>query len=68
MKFDSDEDEFNYYNEYAVTIDFSVRKEYANKSKAHRYITSRKFACYKEGYRGKDKRDMLVKKPRKETS
>ncbi|KAF3681039.1 hypothetical protein FXO38_01946 [Capsicum annuum] len=49
MKFDLDEDEFNYYNEYAATIDFSVRKEYANKSKAHRYITSRKFACYKEG-------------------
>ncbi|KAM3325842.1 hypothetical protein P3S67_000967 [Capsicum chacoense] len=67
MEFDLDEDRFNYYNEYAATIDFSVRKEYANKSKAHGYITSRKFTCYKKGYRGKDKRDMLVKKPRKET-
>ncbi|KAF3666430.1 hypothetical protein FXO38_09075 [Capsicum annuum] len=67
MEFDSDEDGFNYYNEYAATIGFSVRKEYANKSKAHGYITSRKFTCYKKGYRGKDKRDMLVKKPRKET-
>ncbi|PHU05094.1 hypothetical protein BC332_25916 [Capsicum chinense] len=55
MKFDSDEDGFNYYNEYAANIGFSVRKEYVNKSKAHGYITSRRFTCYKESYRGKDK-------------
>uniref|UniRef100_K4D8R2 FAR1 domain-containing protein n=1 Tax=Solanum lycopersicum TaxID=4081 RepID=K4D8R2_SOLLC len=30
-------------------------------------MTSRKITCYKEGYGGLDKRDMLVKKPRKET-
>ncbi|KAM3340234.1 hypothetical protein P3S68_030104 [Capsicum galapagoense] len=66
MKFDLDEDGFNYYNEYVANIGFSVRKEYVNKSKAHGYITSRRFTCYKESYREKDKRDGLVKKPRKE--
>ena len=54
-------------NQYAARIDFSVRNEYAKKSKIHRYMTSRKITCYKEGYGGLDKRDMLVKKPRKET-
>ncbi|XP_075089661.1 protein FAR1-RELATED SEQUENCE 5-like isoform X2 [Nicotiana tabacum] len=67
MEFDSEEHAYEYYNKYAATIGFSVRKEYANKSKVHGYVTSRKFICYKEGYRERDKREAMVKKPRKET-
>nr|XP_016484692.1 PREDICTED: protein FAR1-RELATED SEQUENCE 12-like [Nicotiana tabacum] len=66
MAFDSEEYAYEYYNKYAATIGFSVRKEYANKSKVHGYVTSRKFICYKEGYRERDKREAMVKKPRKE--
>ena len=42
MKFDSDEHGFEYYNECATRIGFSVRKEYVNKSKIYGYVTSRK--------------------------
>ncbi|KAK4735634.1 hypothetical protein R3W88_009895 [Solanum pinnatisectum] len=34
MEFDSDEHAYDYYNEYASAIGFSIRKEYANKNKA----------------------------------
>ncbi|XP_009801826.2 protein FAR1-RELATED SEQUENCE 5-like [Nicotiana sylvestris] len=67
MEFDSDEHAYDCYNEYAAAIGFSVRKEYANKNRVHGYVTSRKLTCYKEGYRGKDKRDPTVQKHRKET-
>ncbi|KAL3328379.1 hypothetical protein AABB24_035827 [Solanum stoloniferum] len=67
MEFDSDEHAYDYYNEYASAIGFSIRKEYANKNKAQGYVTSRKFTCYKEGYKNKIKRDMVVQKHRQET-
>ncbi|XP_019265388.1 PREDICTED: protein FAR1-RELATED SEQUENCE 5-like [Nicotiana attenuata] len=35
MEFDSDEHAYDYYNEYAAAIGFSVRKEYANKNRVH---------------------------------
>ncbi|KAG5620019.1 hypothetical protein H5410_005237 [Solanum commersonii] len=50
MKFDSYDHGFEYYNEYAARIGFSVRREYANKSKIHGYVTSRKITCYKEAH------------------
>nr|XP_016485342.1 PREDICTED: protein FAR1-RELATED SEQUENCE 7-like isoform X3 [Nicotiana tabacum] len=67
MEFDSDEHAYEWYNEYAAAMGFSVRKEYANKNKVQGYVTSRKFTCHKEGYRSKDKRDRTVQKHRKET-
>lgn len=48
MEFDSEEHAYEYYNKYAATIGFSVRKEYANKSKVHGYVTSRKFTIIKK--------------------
>ncbi|KAF3631098.1 hypothetical protein FXO38_26794 [Capsicum annuum] len=67
MKFDSDEHAYECYNEYATSIGFSVRKEYANKNRVQGYVTSTTFTCYKKGYRNIDKRDSMVKKHRKET-
>ncbi|KAG5606813.1 hypothetical protein H5410_028305 [Solanum commersonii] len=67
IEFDSDEHAYDYYNEYVSTIGFSISKEYANKIKVQGHVTSRKFTCYKEGYRHKIKRDVVVQKHRQET-
>ncbi|WMV10929.1 hypothetical protein MTR67_004314 [Solanum verrucosum] len=67
LEFDWDEHAYDYYNEYSSAIGFSIRKEYANKNKAQGYVNSRKFTCYKEGYRNKIKQDMVVQKHRQET-
>ncbi|KAK9283939.1 hypothetical protein L1049_012196 [Liquidambar formosana] len=67
MKFDTEGHAYTWYNEYAKGIGVSVRREYVNKNKETGVITSRRFVCFKEGIRRKDKRDMFMKKPRKET-
>ncbi|KAH8492442.1 hypothetical protein H0E87_021848 [Populus deltoides] len=66
-EFESDEHAYRFYNKYAKTVGFSVRKDWVNRSKVHGLVVSRKFTCSKEGYRRKDKRDLNVKKHRKET-
>lgn len=66
-EFDSDEHAYRFYNKYARFLGFSVRKDWVNRSKVHGQVVSRKFTCSKEGYRRKDKRDVNVKKHRKET-
>ncbi|XP_065856932.1 protein FAR1-RELATED SEQUENCE 7-like [Euphorbia lathyris] len=66
-EFESDEHAYNFYNKYARLVGFSVRKDWVNRSKVHGLVVSRKFTCSKEGYRRKDKRDINVKKHRKET-
>ncbi|KAG5627339.1 hypothetical protein H5410_012557 [Solanum commersonii] len=50
-----------------MEIGSSESQKYANKNKAQGYVNSRKFTCYKEGYRNKIKRDMVVQKHRQET-
>lgn len=67
MKFESDEHVYDYYNEYAATIDLSVRTEYTDKHKVQAYVTSKKITCYHEGIRDKDKRDPKIQKHRKKT-
>ncbi|KAH7841205.1 hypothetical protein Vadar_027003 [Vaccinium darrowii] len=67
MEFESDEHAYRFYNKYAGLVGFSIRKDWVNRSKVHGRIVSRKFTCSKEGYRRKDKRDVNVKKHRKET-
>lgn len=64
--FDSDDEAYKFYNMYAATVGFGVRKEYCNKDKSGT-VTSRKFACNKEGFRRQDKRDRETKRPRAET-
>lgn len=66
-EFESDEHAYRFYNKYARLVGFSVRKDWVNRSKVHGQVVSRKFTCSKEGYRRKDKRDINVKKHRKET-
>ncbi|KAJ6748018.1 PROTEIN FAR1-RELATED SEQUENCE 12-LIKE [Salix purpurea] len=66
-EFESDEHAYISYNKYAKTVGFSVRKDWVNRSKVHGLVVSRKFTCSKEGYRRIDKRDLNMKKHRKET-
>ncbi|GMP63518.1 hypothetical protein CsSME_00025168 [Camellia sinensis var. sinensis] len=66
MSFDSEQAAYDFYNTYGGKVGFSIRKAYAHKNKYTKEITSRTFVCYKEGSRGIDKRDPLVKFPRQE--
>ncbi|KAG8390298.1 hypothetical protein BUALT_Bualt01G0069000 [Buddleja alternifolia] len=66
-EFESDEQAYRFYNRYAELAGFSVRKDWVNRSKVHGRVMSRKFTCSRQGHRKKDKRDVNVKKHRKET-
>ena len=66
LEFDSEEHAYQWYNEYAREVGFSVRKQWKNWDRFSGVISSRRFVCYKEGFRKIDKRTD-VKKPRKET-
>ncbi|KAK6117599.1 hypothetical protein DH2020_048646 [Rehmannia glutinosa] len=66
-EFESDEQAYRLYNKYAELVGFSVRKDWVNRSKVHGRVMSRKFTCSRQGHRKKDKRDVNVKKHRKET-
>ncbi|KZV25101.1 hypothetical protein F511_03399 [Dorcoceras hygrometricum] len=67
MEFVSDEQAYFFYSRYAELVGFSVRKDWVNRSKVHGRVMSRKFTCSRQGHRKKDKRDINVKKHRKET-
>ncbi|XP_057464719.1 protein FAR1-RELATED SEQUENCE 5-like isoform X1 [Actinidia eriantha] len=67
MGFDSEDVAYEFYNAYAGQVGFSVRKDYVNKSKKDGAVASRRFTCFREGFRQKDRRDSNVKRPRKET-
>lgn len=67
MGFESEDQAYEFYNAYAGRIGFSVRKDYVNRSKIDGAVASRRFTCFREGYRQKDKRDLNVKRSRKET-
>lgn len=67
MGFDSEDHAYEYYNAYAGRLGFSVRKDYVNRSKIDGAVASRRFTCFREGFRQKDKRDLNVKRSQKET-
>ncbi|OMO69105.1 hypothetical protein COLO4_29258 [Corchorus olitorius] len=67
MGFESEDHAYEFYNTYAGRVGFSVRKDYVNRSKVDGAVVSRRFTCFREGFRQKDKRDPNVKRPRKET-
>ncbi|KAK2661581.1 hypothetical protein Ddye_000155 [Dipteronia dyeriana] len=67
MGFDSEDHAYDFYNAYAGQVGFSVRKDYVNRSKIDGAVASRRFTCFREGFRQRDKRDMNVKRSRKET-
>ncbi|XP_020263278.1 protein FAR1-RELATED SEQUENCE 5-like [Asparagus officinalis] len=59
MKFNTYEEAYNYYNHYALLMDFGIRKSTVNYSKKTRDVLDRKFICDKEGYRSnRDKMEM----------
>ncbi|XP_028080652.1 protein FAR1-RELATED SEQUENCE 5-like [Camellia sinensis] len=66
MEFNSKQSAYEFYNSYGGRVGFSIRKEYAHKSKTSE-ITSRTFVCSKEGLRKSDKRDFAVRTSRAET-
>ncbi|ONK73108.1 uncharacterized protein A4U43_C04F27340 [Asparagus officinalis] len=66
MEFDSEIVAYDFYNEYAHSEGFSIRRaSYA--ADKQRVLTSRTFVCCKEGLRKADKRDDLTRNPRRET-
>ncbi|XP_022739363.1 protein FAR1-RELATED SEQUENCE 7-like isoform X2 [Durio zibethinus] len=67
MAFESEDHAYEFYNTYAGRVGFSVRKDYVNRSKIDGAVASRRFTCFREGFRQKDKRDLNIKRPRKET-
>ncbi|KAK4417848.1 protein FAR1-RELATED SEQUENCE 5 [Sesamum alatum] len=67
MGFETEDHAYEFYNAYAGRVGFSVRKDYVNRSKIDGAVASRRYTCFREGYRQKDKRGLKVKRPRKET-
>lgn len=67
MGFDSENHAYEFYNVYAGRVGFSIRKDYVNRSKIDGAVASRRYTCFREGYRQNDKRGLKVKRPRKET-
>ena len=63
MEFEAEEIAYDFYNEYGRKTGFSIKKEFVNKFKKTRVVTSRKFVCVMEGVRDKDKRDQNIKNP-----
>lgn len=67
MGFDSEDHAYEFYNTYAGQVGFSVRKDYVNRSKIDGAVASRRFTCFREGFRQKDRQEISLKRPRKET-
>ncbi|XP_059629620.1 protein FAR-RED ELONGATED HYPOCOTYL 3-like [Cornus florida] len=67
MQFDIEDESYDFYNAYGGKVGFSIRKDYANKSRKTGNITISKFVYSKQGFRVKDKRDIHTRKPRAET-
>ena len=70
MEFDSKEHAHQLYNEYAKEFGFSIRKQWKNEDRFSRIISSRRFVCYKEGYkrRRRKKKEKKKKKERRQAS
>jgi hypothetical protein len=49
MQFESNESACSFYNEYGRAAGYSIRKEYVNKCKKTRIVTSRRLVCENEG-------------------
>ncbi|KAK8958056.1 Protein FAR1-RELATED SEQUENCE 5 [Platanthera zijinensis] len=64
MEFASEEEAYTFYNEYARRAYFGIRKEYGNKCRKTKVLTSRRLVCDREGLRGKDVRDHKTNRAR----
>ena len=67
QEFSSDHEAYEFCRYYAWKLGFSIRREYANKSRKTGEISSRKFACSREGFKAPDKRTNYTKTPHPDT-
>jgi hypothetical protein len=67
MEFQSLSNANSFWKYYGGRMGFSTRKKYENKCKQDGVVTSCRFVCAKQGFRGKDKRNHLTKNARTET-
>ncbi|KAM0879255.1 hypothetical protein ACQ4PT_034350 [Festuca glaucescens] len=67
MKFLSEEEAYSFYNKYAETIGFSIRRSSGHKVKNSSTMQQRTFTCSRQGYRGDDKREDTFSYSRPET-
>ncbi|KAK2636054.1 hypothetical protein Ddye_030846 [Dipteronia dyeriana] len=67
MEFETEQLAYEFYNMYGRRMGFSIRNDTFGKNRRTGEITSRIFVCSKEGFRRKDKRDVLTRNPRLET-
>lgn len=66
MEFNTEEEAYNFYNEYARVVGFSIRKSACHKDSKGNTL-DRIYCCSCQGQRGKYKRDVNVKSHRPET-
>nr|POE57694.1 protein far1-related sequence 5 [Quercus suber] len=66
MEFESEDDAYKCYSRYAVLEGFSIRKDFVNKSRVNGAVVSRRYTCYRQGYRP-TKYNSNVRKSRQET-
>ncbi|XP_073121033.1 protein FAR1-RELATED SEQUENCE 5-like [Henckelia pumila] len=65
MKFESEKAAYNFYNDYARVVGFSIRRRNCHKDNDGN-ILDRTFCCSCQGVREKDKRDPCIKSHRPE--
>ncbi|KAF2316507.1 hypothetical protein GH714_041848 [Hevea brasiliensis] len=66
MEFETEDHAYKCYSRYAVLEGFSIRKDFVNKSRINGDVVSRRYTCYRQGYRP-PKHIANVRKPRHET-
>ncbi|GMY13191.1 protein FAR1-RELATED SEQUENCE 12-like [Fagus crenata] len=66
MEFESEDEAYKCYSRYAVLEGFSIRKDFVNKSRINGAVVSRRYTCYRQGYRP-TKYNENVRKSRQET-
>ncbi|GMN42657.1 hypothetical protein TIFTF001_011862 [Ficus carica] len=66
MEFESEDHAYKCYSRYAVLEGFSIRKDFVNKSRINGAVVSRRYTCYRQGYRP-NKQNSSARKLRQET-
>jgi zinc finger SWIM domain-containing protein 3 len=67
IEFGSEQEAYDFYNEYGRAYGFSIRKDWCNKRKVDGVVTSRQFVCCKQGFKVEWERDGQKTHERAET-
>ncbi|OEL37559.1 hypothetical protein BAE44_0001422, partial [Dichanthelium oligosanthes] len=67
QEFGSELEAYELYLSYAQKVGFTVRREYANKSRKSGQISSSKYVCSREGFKALDRRTNRSKTPQPDT-